>query len=919
MKRLLSFMLCASVFFVFGCNPTPEPTPEPTPDPVLSVSPESLAFTAEGGAQTVQVKANNPWTASASGSGISVNPSSGDGDATVTITATATNSIDPITGTVSFRTGRLYATVSVTQEERKVIRVGDVMTIPAEGGSFAVDVQYNTDVVVEVESAAQSWITFVEVRALTSRKLEFLFSDNYFNTEQRTGKVTVKDKNGKVSPITLTFVQAENQAVQEEIKIKNALMRIYDAMDGPNWTITMKWDMSQPLRDWQGVGWNERTYRLSLHFQGDFGLKGEFPDCFDDLPGLWDFFVQNEPGITGTLPPSFGRLKNLTHLIINNTSMTSLPDIFGELPLTHVNLFGNSLMTGPLPETLGGSPELAYLAIENNAFTGKVPDSWARLGTKLEICESSLDVNVPDSFVTSPDADWLINMYLFAAESRTTSLVAGDYDIPAYWPRRDIKDLVTGKTIDYKGIVSRNKATVLLNWATWCPYSKVLMPILKRMYDKYHGDGLEIIAAFNADSPTEDSGKPLKDVLLERNYDTWYNFCLWDFSGTEWNMWCAGTPSAIIVDSKGNVMKTGRGNDIDHSRNRFGYTAPQNLMPILEEIFGPLEENEDYTSTDYSKDGEVMTLQKASVGKGINIVFLGDAYVDRDMDADGLYESMMRQSMEEFFAIEPYKTFRNRFNVYAVKVVSKNEKTGPGYSTALGSIATYTSISTGNEDKIFEYALKVPEIKDKKNLLIGVLVNSVSERGITSMSESLQSGIAYYGSTRNASEAFGITLRHEAGGHGFAFLDDEYGDYQGAIPQTHIDFRNSMYKQYGWYSNVDFTNDPSKVKWSVFLNDDRYKSEVGIFEGGSLYSKGAYRPSQNSMMRDNYEYFNAPSRWAIYKRIMELSGETASFDKFLEYDAVNRASASAAPRPPLKAAAAPKRSIVHSAPPVVIP
>ena len=48
------------------------------------------------------------------------------------------------------------------------------------------------------------------------------------------------------------------------------------------------------------------------------------------------------------------------------------------------------------------------------------------------------------------------------------------------------------------------------------------------------------------------------------------------------------------------------------------------------------------------------------------------------------------------------------------------------------------------------------------------------------------------------------------------------------------------------------------------------------------------RPSHDSMMNHNAEYYNAPSRWAIYKRIMELSGETASFDKFLEYDAVNR-------------------------------
>ena len=600
--------------------------------------------------------------------------------------------------------------------------------------------------------------------------------------------------------------------------------------------------------------------------------------------------------------------------------MTSLPDFFGEMPLVDVRIIGNELMTGPLPETIGGSPELASLDFEDDAFTGTVPDSWARLGTKLLLRNLGfLDEKVPDSFVTSPDADWLINMYLRNARSRTTPLEVGDYDIPAYWPRRHINDLVTGKNITYKEIVSKNKATVLLNWATWCPYSKALLPVLKRMYEKYHGDGLEIIAAFNATSPTQDSGKPLKDVILERNYDSWYNFSLWDFSVSELEVWCSGTPSAIVVDNKGNVIKTSAKNVTDHARNRFGYTAANHLIPLLEEIFGPLEDNEVYTSTDYSKDGEVMTLQKATVGKGINIVFLGDAYVDRDMDSGGLYETLMRKSMEEFFAIEPYKTFRNRFNVYAVKAVSKNEKTGPGYSTALGSVATFSSIATGNEDKVFEYALKVPEITEKKNLVIGVLVNSASQGGITIMSQSLQSGIAYYASALNDREAFGSIVRHEAGGHWFAFLDDEYSNREGTAPQDYIDFRNSLYRQYGWYSNTDFTDDPSKVKWSAFLSDDRYKDEVGIFEGGSLYPKGAYRPSQNSMMRDDLDYFNAPSRWAIYKRIMELSGETASFDKFLEYDAVNRASASSAPRPPLKAAAAPQRNIVHGTPPVIKP
>ena len=128
----------------------------------------------------------------------------------------------------------------------------------------------------------------------------------------------------------------------------------------------------------------------------------------------------------------------------------------------------------------------------------------------------------------------------------------------------------------------------------------------------------------------------------------------------------------------------------------------------------------------------MITLQKASSGKGINLVFMGDAYTDKDI-ASGLYEQMMRQSMEQFFSIEPYKTFRNKFNVYAVKVVSKHGKTGSGYTTALGTNFSNGSAGTGNEDKIYQYALKVSGISDKKNLTIGVIVKAFSAGGIASM------------------------------------------------------------------------------------------------------------------------------------------------------------------------------------------
>ena len=271
----------------------------------------------------------------------------------------------------------------------------------------------------------------------------------------------------------------------------------------------------------------------------------------------------------------------------------------------------------------------------------------------------------------------------------------------------------------------------------------------------------------------------------------------------------------------------------------------------------------------------------------------------------------MKEAMEEFFAIEPYKTFRNRFNVYAVKVVSRNDRIGEGYSTALGTHFGEGTFMAGNDGKCQEYSLKVPGINSLDDLLTIVITNSRRNSGTTDMFAASQSGIAYLTSNGNEPEFFGPTLRHEAGGHGFAFLADEYSSYDEQVPKSVVDNYTKLFNDYGWYSNVDFTDSREKIHWSAFLADDRYKDEVGIHEGGALYSRGAYRPSVNSMMNENEEYFNAPSRWAIYKQIMTRSGESADFDKFLEYDATNRGKAKAAARKPAK------RKLEHTAPPVV--
>ena len=878
--------LCAFsmiVSFAVGCTPKedPEPKPEPKPQEVavtgVTLNQTTLSLTVDGTANlTATVSPSNATDKTVTWS------SSNEAVATVnngTVTAVAVGLAN-----ISAKAGGKMATCSVTVTAKEIPVTGIALeptSVTIEAGQTAV-----LTATVSPADATNATVTW------SSSNESVATVDNGTVTAVAAGSATITATAGDKSATCTVTVTPD-----QETALKEALMKFYDALDGPHWKTDKKWDLSKPLSEWEGVTWKKSTGELKLGFFEEIGIKGQLPDCFDELTPLSEFTIQKADGLTGTLPASFAQLKNLKEFTLNFTGVTSLPDIFSGLPLEDAHLSGNKSLTGPLPESLGSSPSLAFLTIAGNRFTGTVPDSWAKLGTKLTIrLEPDLDARVPDSFVTATDASYLVNMYIELADSRETPIWVGDYDIPAFWPKRGLKDIVTEKSIPFQEIFAKNKVTVLLNWATWCPFSKEFMPILKRMYERYHKDGLEIIAAFNASAPASDDGRPLKDVILERGYDPWYNFDIWDLTAMEWSIWCSGTPSAILVDKDGHIIASSLSNVSDPVRNRFGYPASSKLIPALESLFGPVEGDESYESVDYSQDGKVMTIQTATTGKGINLVFMGDAYTDKDVQS-GLYELLMLNAADQFFSIEPYKSFRDRFNVYAVTVVSKNGRTGTGYTTALGTQFVNGSAGTGDEDKIYEYALKIPGISDKKDLTIGVLVNTIYYGGIASMSESLQSGIGYSASSDNDPSAFGNTIRHEVGGHAFAFLGDEYATNPGSLPQASVDTFKRLYDAYGWYANVDFTNDVKKVKWADFLSDSRYKDEVGVYEGALNVTKGAYRPSMDSMMNQNMEYYNAPSRWAIYQRIMKLSGESCSFDKFLQYDAVNRSQPHPASRP----------------------
>lgn len=331
-----------------------------------------------------------------------------------------------------------------------------------------------------------------------------------------------------------------------------------------------------------------------------------------------------------------------------------------------------------------------------------------------------------------------------------------------------------------------------------------------------------------------------------------------------------------------------------------------------------------YVSRDYSKDGEVTQLRSATEGNGVDVVFLGDGFSDRQIE-DGTYRQIMQDATDAMLSEEPYNSFKDLFNVYAVNVVSPSE----GYDNTPTSLSTFHgggSYVDGNQEMILSYARKAVSDDRMDETLIIVIMNENSYGGTTFMfkpddiSTDYGSGcsIAIF-PVGNDPDTFAGLIRHEAGGHGFAKLADEY--YYGGTTPTDYDIQGYQGDhQYGWYMNLDFTTDENAVVWSDFLHDPRYEDEnIGIYEG-ALFEYGAYKPTQNSIMMSNYGGYNAPSRKAIWYRIHKLAyGATwnGTYEDFVAADMASRTPASIARRNKQSQSAANKNLPPLSAPVVI--
>lgn len=303
-------------------------------------------------------------------------------------------------------------------------------------------------------------------------------------------------------------------------------------------------------------------------------------------------------------------------------------------------------------------------------------------------------------------------------------------------------------------------------------------------------------------------------------------------------------------------------------------------------------------------DGDVLTAQRATKGAGVDLVFMGDCFDAKDI-AEGKYLDAMNEAIGYFFAVEPYKTYRDYFNVYTIFGLSPDSGVGDvntireakfGSAYALGGI-------TPDESVCFEYACKAPTVTQDKigRTLVTLIENTEDYGGITYMWGD-GSAIACCPMSRDVYPYdFRGLVQHEAGGHGFGKLGDEY-IYHNAFIQTcpclccpHVKEFNDN-KSRGWFENLSLTGNMYDVPWSHFIFDPQYSNLVDIYEGGYMHMRGVFRSEPNSCMNNNVPYFSAISREAIVKRMKEYAGESYSFEEFKAHDVLDASTAGAETR-----------------------
>ena len=181
---------------------------------------------------------------------------------------------------------------------------------------------------------------------------------------------------------------------------RNALVALYQATNGANWTNSDNWLTDTPIGRWHGVvSFNDgNVIGLVL---SENGLEGTIPPEIGNLTNL-DLLDLSGNELSGTIPPELSNLVNLRVLYLSGNALSGeIPSELSKLTgLTRVSLSYNQL-SGSIPPELGDLVNLRDLYLSDNRLGGRIPSELGNLTNliRLDFSGNQLSGEIPSELV----------------------------------------------------------------------------------------------------------------------------------------------------------------------------------------------------------------------------------------------------------------------------------------------------------------------------------------------------------------------------------------------------------------------------------------------------------------------------------------------------------------------------------------